>query len=99
MGHSTPRRHRLYPTPPLSHDGSGAVSRKVRCRLAADSGRGFTDEMSCLLRTRLRLAILLLVIVFAIHFVRNVLRLGPTYDHLPLWLLFSGCEIAVMLGA
>jgi serine/threonine-protein kinase len=59
---------------------------------------GLTDEMPCLLRTRLRLAILVMLIGFAVHFLRNVFRLGPTYDHRPLWLFFCGCEIAVMVS-
>jgi serine/threonine-protein kinase len=84
---------------PSPDDGRGIVSRKVRCRLAARSGPGFTDEMSGLLRTRLRLAILVILIGFVVHFLRNVLRLGPTFDHRPLWLLLSGCEIAVMASA
>jgi hypothetical protein len=74
----------------------GVVSQKVRCRLAVGSGPGFTDEMSCLLRTRLRLAILIILVGFALHFVRNLLVLGSAFDHRPLWLLLSGCEIAVM---
>src|SRR5262249_14288259 len=49
-----------------------------------------------LLRTRLRLAILIILVAFALHFLRNLLLLGPVFDHRPLWLIFSGCEIAVM---
>jgi hypothetical protein len=71
----------------------------LRCRLAVGSGPKFTDEMSWLLRTRLRLAILVVLTGFALHFLRNVLWLGATYDHRPLWLLLSGCEIAVMASA
>jgi serine/threonine-protein kinase len=82
---------------PSPDDGGGSVSRKVRCRLAVGSGSGFTDEMSCLLRTRLRLAILIILVGFTLHFLRNLLAFGPTYDHRPLWLVFSGCEIAVMV--
>jgi serine/threonine-protein kinase len=55
--------------------------------------------MSCLLRTRLRLAILIILAGFVLHFVRNLLAFGPTYDHRPVWLVFSGCEIAVMVSA
>jgi serine/threonine-protein kinase len=91
-----PERHL---TEPYAEEGHGLVSRKVRCRLAVSSGPGFTDEMSCLLRTRLRLAILVVLVGFALHFLRNALRLGPTFDHRPLWLYFSGCEIAVMVSA
>src|SRR5207237_7044216 len=50
------------PSPePAPGPGRAKVSGKVRCRVAqgSDSGPGFTDEMSCLLRTRLRLAILI----------------------------------------
>src|SRR5262245_13842744 len=81
---------------PAPDDGAGLVSRKLRCRLAVGSGLGFTDEMSCLLRTRLRLAILLILAGLAIHFLRNVLRIGPTFDHRSLWLLFCSFEIALM---
>jgi serine/threonine-protein kinase len=74
----------------------GAVSRHLHCRLAVGSGPGFTNEMSCLLRTRLRLAILIILVGFALHFLRNLLLLGPVFDHRPLWLVFSSCEIVVM---
>src|SRR5262249_24703850 len=88
-----PRRHVAGPSP----DGDRrSVSRHVRCRLATGSGPEFTEEMSCLLRTRLRLAILILLVGFALHFLRNLLLLGSAFDHRPLWLVFSGCEIAVM---
>jgi hypothetical protein len=83
---------------PSRERGQGVVPEKgVRCRLADCSGPGFTDEMSNLLRTRLRLAILVLLAGFVLHFVRNVLQLGPTYDHRPLYVIFCGCEIAVMV--
>jgi serine/threonine-protein kinase len=81
--------------PALDRERS-AASRHVRCRLAAGSGPGFTDEMSHLLRRRLRLALLIVLIGFALHFLRNLLLLGSAFDHRPLWLLFAGCEIAVM---
>src|SRR6516165_5634541 len=84
--------------PPLDGD-RGVVSQHVRCRLAVGSGPGFTDEMSCLLRTRLRLAILIMLVVFGVHFVRNALWLAPAYDHRGTWLLFSSCEMAVMAAA
>ena len=45
---------------------------KVHCRLAIGSGKGFTDEMSCLLRTRLRLAILVLFAGFAVRFAERI---------------------------
>src|SRR5262249_47155110 len=89
-----------FPKGPLAEpslDGAqGSVSQHVRCRLAAGSGPGFTDEMSYLLRTRLRLAILIVLVVFALHFLRNLLLLGSAFDHRPLWLVFAGCEIAVL---
>src|SRR5207302_8734109 len=45
---------------------------------------------------RLRLAILIILVGFALHFLRNLLLLGSVFDHRPLWLVFSGCEIAVL---
>jgi hypothetical protein len=78
--------------------GWGKASRKLRCRLAqgSDAGPGFTDEMSLLLRTRLRLAILIILAGFALHFVRNLLLEGSTLDHRSLRLLITGCEMLVM---
>jgi len=53
--------------------------------------------MSSLLRTRLRLAILIILSAFVLHFLRNVFLPGATaVDRRPIWLFFSGCEIAVM---
>jgi serine/threonine-protein kinase len=52
--------------------------------------------MSCLLRTRLRLAILIILSGFILHFLRNWLLQGSAFDHRPLYLFFTGCEIAVM---
>src|ERR1700722_15179422 len=77
-------------------DGLGMASRKVRCRLAEGSGSGLTDEMLCLLRVRLRLAILIILSAFVLHFLRNVLLPGSALDQRPLWLTVSGCEIVVM---
>ncbi len=76
----------------------GAVTRSFRCRFArsADSGPGLTNETSRLLRTRLRLAILIILSAFVLHFVRNLLLPGSAIDQRPLWLFFSGCEIAAM---
>jgi serine/threonine-protein kinase len=99
MNHSSALLGHLPKQPlpgPSSDDAGGLVSQKVRCRLAIASGSCFTDEMARLLRTRLRLAILIILVGFVLHFVRNLLLLGPTLDHRPLWMLFSGCEIAVM---
>ncbi len=76
----------------------GKTLRKVRCRFAhgSDSGPGFTDEMSSLLRTRLRLAILIILAGFALHLVRNLLLQEPAFDHRPLRLSITGCEIVVL---
>jgi eukaryotic-like serine/threonine-protein kinase len=74
------------------------VAGRLRCRLAVDSGPGFTDEMSYLLRSRLRLAILVILVGFAVHFVRNLLLLGSAFDHQPLWLAFCGGEMVVMVA-
>jgi serine/threonine-protein kinase len=95
QGGILPTRHAAEPSPT---DNRGMASRHVRCRLGEGTGAGFTHEISCLLRSRLRLAILVLLVGFTMHFVRNVFRLGPTYDHRLYWLIFSGSEIAVMLG-
>src|SRR5947209_10357131 len=76
-----------------------AASHRVRCRFAkgSDSVPGLTDEMSCLLRTRLRVAILIILSAFVLHFVRNLWLPGAAaVDRRPLWLFFSCCEIAVM---
>jgi serine/threonine-protein kinase len=77
-----------------------AAARRVRCRFAKGSGTGtgLTDEMSCLLRTRLRLAILIILVGFVLHFLRNLV-LGSAFAYRPLWLLFCGCEIAVLVIA
>jgi eukaryotic-like serine/threonine-protein kinase len=89
---------RLPAEPSVDRD-RGVVPKQVRCRPAAGPGTGFTDELAHLLRTRLRLAILVMLVGFALHFLRNAFRLAPTYDHRPLWLFFGGCEMAVMAGA
>jgi serine/threonine-protein kinase len=72
--------------------------RRVRCRFAkgSESGPGLTDEMSCLLRARLRLALLIILAGFTLHFLRNLLLQGSAFDHRARWLWFTGCEIAVM---
>ncbi len=84
---------------PSTDDGRGLGSPHVRCRFAVASGPGFTDEMSCLLRTRLRLAILIILVAFAFHFLRNLWLPGLGFDHRPTWLVFSGSEIAVLAVA
>ncbi len=83
-----------------SADGDrSADSGRVCCRLEAGSAPAFTDEMSHLLRTRLRPAILIVLAVFVFHFLRNLLSFSPAYDHRPLWLSFNGCAIAMMVAA
>src|SRR5258708_19141310 len=83
------------PTPDV---GRAKASRKLRCRLAQgpDSGTGFTDKMSSLLRTRLRLGILIILAGFVLHFVRNLLLQESALDHRPLRLFVTGCEIVVL---
>src|SRR5437588_11885032 len=84
-------------TEPSARAGE-AVSRRVRCRFAkgSDCGPGLTDEMSCLLRTRLRLALLIILAGFTLHFLRNLLLQGSAFDHRPLWLFLMGCELTVL---
>src|SRR5579872_4986684 len=76
----------------------GAASRHVCRRLAAGPGTGLTDEMSYLLRTRLRLAILIVLVGLTFHFLRNTL-LGPASDRGTPWLVFRACEVAVLATA
>src|SRR5713101_2014754 len=69
----------------------------MRLAKGSDACPGFTDEMSCLLHTRLRLAIMIILSAFVLHFLRNLLLPGAAVvERRPLWLFFSGCEIAVM---
>jgi eukaryotic-like serine/threonine-protein kinase len=83
-----------------SLDGDrGAGSRRLRCRLAAGSGPGFTEEMAHLLRTRLRLAILIILVVLAVPFLRSVVRLGWGLGHGGPRLVFGGMEVAVLAVA
>ena len=71
---------------------------KVRCHFAhgSDSGPRFTDEMTSLLRTRLRLAILIILAAFVLHLLRNLLLQEPAFDYRLVRLSITGCEIAVM---
>jgi serine/threonine-protein kinase len=80
----------------LSHDIS---TRKLRCRLAASSGPAFTDEISNLLRARLRLAISIVLIGIVFHFLRNLLTIGPMFDHRIVWLVITGAEATTLLAA
>src|SRR5690242_15525520 len=82
---------------PSSNHGEQAVSKKMRCHLATGSGPGFTHEMACLLRVRLRLAILIVLVGLAFYFLFQLLLPGVGLDHRPVYLLFCGGEIAVML--
>jgi serine/threonine-protein kinase len=91
--------HEQHLTGPVPDNRPDPVSQKVRCRLAVGSGPGFTHEMACLLRVRLRLAILIILVGFALHFLRNLFQQETAFDHRPLYLLFCGCEIAVMVLA
>jgi eukaryotic-like serine/threonine-protein kinase len=86
------------PQPAQGFDGEKA-SRKLRCRFAQGSGSalGFTGEMACLLRTRLRLAILIILGAFALHFVRNWLSQGSALDQGPLRLVITACEMIVLV--
>src|SRR5207253_1620401 len=84
---------------PSLDGGRGTVSQHVHCRLAAGTGPGFTDEMASLLRTRLRLAILIILVGFAAPFLGELLLLGSAFHHSTPWLVFSGCEIAAMVIA
>ena len=78
-------------------DGSrGAVSQDVRCRFAASSGLGFTDELAHVLRTRLRLAILIFLVGFALQFLRSLLLQGFAFGHRPTRLVLGDCEIIVL---
>ncbi|MBV9126099.1 MAG: hypothetical protein JO112_22330 [Planctomycetes bacterium] len=81
---------------PASDQDRADVSQHVRCRLAQGSCPRFTDEMSGLLRTRLRLAILIILAGFALHFLRSLWLLGSAFEQRPLWLVISGGEIVVM---
>jgi hypothetical protein len=88
-----PRRNFVGP----SSREHGIVSRPAR-RLAAGSGPHFTEEMSYLLRKRLRLAILIVLAGSGLHFLRSML-LGPTSDRGMPWLVFRTCELAVLATA
>jgi len=85
-------------TEPSPGDGRGKASPKVRCRFAhgSDSGPRFTDDISRLLQTRLRLAVLIILAGFALHFGQNLLLQGPAFDRRPLWLFLAGAEIVAL---
>jgi eukaryotic-like serine/threonine-protein kinase len=79
---------------PLQDGDEG--SKSLCCRPAISSRTGFTDELSGLLRARLRLAIMIVLGGHILYFVRNLVGQGAGFDHRPLYLVFCGCEIAVM---
>jgi hypothetical protein len=83
---------------PNDHEPTAPAPSRVRCRFAqaSDTGGGFTDEMSCLLRTRLRLGILIILFGFSLHFLRNVLLPAFSFEHRRIYLAFSGSEIVIM---
>jgi serine/threonine-protein kinase len=91
MNHPTAALDAREPAPPS----------KVRCHVASGpgSGLGFTDDTACLLRSRLRLAVLIILAGFAFHFVRNLLLQGPTLDHRLLRLVVIGGEVAILAAA
>jgi serine/threonine-protein kinase len=60
------------------------------------SGPRFTQEISDLLRTRLRLAIWIILIGLTLHSLRGLWLGGSAVGHRPIWLAFSGCEIGVL---
>jgi serine/threonine-protein kinase len=95
--------HHEFPTPetpkPSADGDRGLVSRKVRCRLAVGSAPGLTTEMSSLLRSRLRLAILIVLCGFSLHTLRNLLLPVSEFDQLQLrWAIAVG-EMTVMVCA
>jgi serine/threonine-protein kinase len=99
-GAADPRLTGPFPAAKPSPDAGGeAVSKKVRCRLADCSGPGFTHEMACLLRVRLRLAILIVLAGLSFYFLFQLMLPGSGLDHRPIYLLFCGGEIAVMTAA
>jgi hypothetical protein len=80
---------------PESSDVLAGTGRKVQCRFSERCGGGFTDEMSRVLRTRLRLAILIILGAFVLHWLRNALNL-PGYEHRSVYLILSSIQITVM---
>src|SRR5207244_11721491 len=102
MAYSPAPRDNLHEqrlTGPVPDNRPDPVSQKVRCRLAVGSGPGFTHEMACLLRVRLRLAILIVLVGLAFHFLCQLLLSGSAFGHRPIYLLFCGCEIAGVVVA
>jgi serine/threonine-protein kinase len=88
----------LHLTEPYADGGRRVVSQSVRFRLTVGSGLGFIAEISSLLRSRLRFATLIMLVGLVLHFLRNVL-LGSAFDHRAPYLVFSGCEMAVLVIA
>src|SRR5262249_41162531 len=73
---------------------------RVRCRFASksNSGPGLTHEISCLLRTRWRLAILIILGAFILHFIRNLWDNTPAVHIGPFAVVLQGSAIAVMVA-
>ncbi len=71
-----------------------AAPQRGCCRLAAGSGPRLTEAIASLLRSRLRLAILIILCGFAVTLFRDLLH-GAAGLH-PLWLALSGCEVAAL---
>jgi tRNA A-37 threonylcarbamoyl transferase component Bud32 len=86
------------PAEPPSGESREAASSRVCCRLVkgSESGPGLTQETARLLRTRLRLAIVIILSAYVLHFLRNLLLPGTAADQRPFWLFFSGFEILAM---
>ena len=87
----------LNMTGPYPGRGREIPSARVRRAKCSDSTPGFKDEISCLLRIRLRLAILIILSAYIVFFLRNLFLRGFTIDERRMWLLITGCEITLML--
>jgi serine/threonine-protein kinase len=85
-----------HPTQAYPGESREVSSRKVRLAEGSDSGPCFTDEMSGVLRARLRLALLILLGGMVLYFLRRALLHGIASDHRAIWFLFTGFEIAVL---
>jgi serine/threonine-protein kinase len=100
-----PQNQLTAPFEPRPHDGPrerhAPAPSHVRCRFAKDAvpAPGLTGELTSVLRTRLRLAILIILVSFILHFVRNLFLRGPGVDDHPSWFLYPAAEIIVMATA
>jgi serine/threonine-protein kinase len=91
-------REDFQSTIPSAPTDPEAKPHRPRCRFAKGSGSasGLTDELACLLRSRLRVAILILLCGFVFYFVRQLLGPSPVVEEVPFTTLFDGCIIAIM---